>query len=150
MAATAPGDSSAQREAEAVILSSLSTKLGIDLGKRKFEVEGGWLEIDGVGGAPPTILVEVWAHLGKPKSAQKSKVMKDAFKLLYASSLLTRQGFPKPRLMLAFADEDAASHFRGDSWMAHALDAQGIECVVSALPSDVRASVLHAQKRQYR
>jgi hypothetical protein len=72
--------------------------------------------------------------------------MADAMKLLFAASLAPGH----QRLILVLADERAASHFRGDSWMAQALKAQGIGTRVVDLPKDVRERILLAQKRQYR
>ena len=144
-----PGDSSEQQSAEEAMLLNLSAQLSVPLGKRKFQLDRGWLEVDGVSESPP-ILAEAWAHQGPPKSAQKNKVMTDAFKLLYAKSFLTQQGWPAPQLILAFAAEDAASHFQRDSWMAQALTAQGIERVVVDLPRDLRDAVRRAQRRQFR
>ncbi|MGE0227633.1 MAG: hypothetical protein AB7I38_13460 [Dehalococcoidia bacterium] len=54
------------------------------------------------------------------------------------------------RLLLAFADPRAASHFLGTSWMAAAIKAAGIEIVVVAPPESVRAEVAVAQELQYR
>jgi hypothetical protein len=145
-AATAPGNSLEQQEAEDQMIRLVAQSLGVAVAKRRFELPaGGWLEIDGFSEAP-RVLCEAWAHIGKPKSAQKNKVMADAMKLIFASAL----GPAPERLILAFADEDAASHFRGDSWMAQALKAKNIETVVVELPNDVRRRVLLAQKRQYR
>lgn len=145
-AATAPGSSLEQQEAEDLMIGLLGKTLGVPLVKKRFELpEGGWLEIDGYCDSP-RILCEAWAHIGKPKSAQKNKVMADAIKLLYAVSLAPGH----QRLILAFVDDGAASHFRGASWMAQALKACGIETHVVALPSDVRERILSAQERQYR
>ncbi|MGE0227634.1 MAG: hypothetical protein AB7I38_13455 [Dehalococcoidia bacterium] len=78
-----PGDSAAQKSAEAVALRLLSERLGVELAKRRFRTpEGRWLEVDAVSESPP-LLCEIWAHQGAPKSAQKAKVMTDAMKLLY-------------------------------------------------------------------
>jgi hypothetical protein len=67
-------------------------------------------------------------------------------KLLYAVSLAPGH----QRLILVFADEGAASHFRGESWMTQGLKALGIETHVMPLPAEVRQRVLSAQERQYR
>jgi hypothetical protein len=118
---TSPGSSLEQQEAEELIIGLLAKALGVPLTKKRFELPAG-LEIDGCCESP-RILCEAWAHIGTPKSAQKNKVMADAMKLLFAVSL----ALGNQRLILAFADESAASHFRGDSWMAQALKEKGIE-----------------------
>ena len=142
----APGDSSEQRYAEKLMLDWLSERLGVKLAKKRFSLPGGgWLEVDG-GSKSPSILCEAWAHLGPPKSAQKQKVMADAFKLLYASQL----GSGPVQMILLFADSEAARHFKGDSWMAQALRASGIEVHVAELSEPVRATIRKAQTRQFR
>jgi hypothetical protein len=145
-AAMAPGTSLEQQEAEDLMISLLGKFLGVPLLKKRFQLPaGGWLEIDGYCDSP-RVLCEAWAHIGRPKPAQKNKVMADAMKLLFAASLVPSH----QKLILAFADEGAASHFQGDSWMAQTLKAKSIETHVIQLPSDVREKILLAQKRQYR
>jgi len=128
------------------MLSRLGELLAIRLEKRKFPLpDGGWLEVDGVSESPP-VLCEAWAHQGPAKSAQKNKVMADAMKLLYAAKLMPSP----PRLILLFADEAAALHLRGRSWMGKVLKGNGIEIQVVNLPDDVRESIRAAQTRQFR
>lgn len=141
------GDSTEQRSAEPEILRLVGELNGATLNKRRIELpEGGWLEVDGASDSP-AILCEAWAHQGKAKSAQKNKVMTDALKLLYARSLLHGDS---ARMILAFADDAAAAHFRGESWMARALEALGVETVVVDLPAKSRETIRAAQRRQYR
>lgn len=104
------------------------------------------VEVDGVDEGQ-TVLVEVWAHQGPPKSAQKHKVVADVLKLLHlAGTLPTR-----PRLVLCFCDEEVARHFTtARSWAAHALAGFGVEVVVVDLPPEVAAGIVAAQRRQYR
>lgn len=114
-----PSHSKEQQEAERLLVSLLGEQLGVSLEKKRFIFgDRGWLEIDGVCNDPP-IFCEAWAHQGPPKSAQRFKVMSDAFKLLFASQLNGKRA----RLILAFGDEAAAKHFLGESWMAEALRA---------------------------
>jgi hypothetical protein len=128
------------------MLNLLSERLGVSLEKRRFPLpEGGWLEIDGACDQPP-ILCEAWAHQGPAKAAQKHKLMTDAVKLLYAAKLM---GAP-PCLILLFADETAAAHLRGRSWMGQMLKGNGVNIEVVALPSDLRESIRAAQVRQFR
>lgn len=144
--AIAPGSSVEQQEAEDIMIDLLGKSLGVSLVKKGFRLPaGGWLEIDGYCESP-RILREAWAHIGIPKSAQKNKVTADAMKLLFAASLNPGEH----RLILAFADDAAANHFRGNSWIAEALKAKCIETVVVELPSGLRQRVLLAQKRQFR
>ncbi len=106
-----PGDSREQREAEIVMVSALADRLGVALSPQRIALEGGArLEIDAVN-ANRSVLCEAWAHQGPPKSAQRNKVLTDAFKLLYAARIVGGE----PRLILLFSDELAAKPFVGNS-----------------------------------
>jgi hypothetical protein len=84
---------------------------------------------------------------GPPKSAQKAKVLTDAFKLSFAATLLPR----RPRLLLLFSDPEAAAPFRSPrTWSAAAIRQAGIEVTVVTLPEEERAKLRDAQRRQYR
>jgi hypothetical protein len=48
---------------------------------------GARVEVDGAT-ADRTVLVECWAHQGKPKSAQRHKVLADAFKLAWIATTM--------------------------------------------------------------
>ena len=140
------GDSSEQREAEIWLLDSLSMNLGITLSKKRFYLDvRGWIELDGFCESP-LVLCEVWAHIGPPKSAQKNKVMTDAFKLIFVNTLFKEVG----KRILLFADSEAASHFKGNSWMSKCLDKNDIKVEIIELPLKLKTKVINAQKRQYR
>lgn len=140
------GDSGEQREAEKWLLDALSKKLGVTLVKKRWQLgEGSWIELDGFCELP-MILCEAWAHIGPPKSAQKNKVMTDALRLLFVNSLLEGDA----KLILLFADHDAAAHFQGRSWMAQCLSEYNITVEVFEMPPELRVRVLGAQRRQYR
>jgi hypothetical protein len=128
------------------MLAWLEHHLGIRLERRRIRFEDGtWLEVDGASDDPP-ILVEAWAHQGPPKSAQKMKVVNDAFKLLAVQRLVADDA----RLVLLFADEAAALPFRAGTWRSAALREAGIEVLVAELPDETLGLVRAAQKRQFR
>lgn len=106
--------------------------------------DGGHPQFDGFCEEPLT-LCEAWAHIGLAKSAQRNKVLADAFKLLYAT-----QFYPNARKILALADHDAARHLQGTGWSGQALKKFGIEVHVVGLPESVREDIKKAQERQYR
>lgn len=141
------GDSAEQREAEVALLAQLSSRLGADLRKKQFRAAiGTRVEVDGYSELP-LILVEVWAHQGIAKSAQKAKVLTDALKLLWIEeAFLTGSA----RKILLLSDDAAAAHFQGRSWMAEVLRHFSIEIVVEDLPADLRLAVASAQVRQFR
>lgn len=127
-----PGHSTEQREAEEWLVNHFSKKLGVKLTKRRFLLrEGSWVEIDGFCEVP-LILCEAWAHIGPPKSAQKDKVMADAFKLLFVNTVFEGMG----KRILLFGDHQAAAHFEGRSWMAQCLRKHDIMIQVMDLPSE--------------
>ncbi|MEU0792435.1 hypothetical protein ABZ342_20390 [Amycolatopsis sp. NPDC005961] len=142
-----PGSSAEQRTAEALMIAHLANRLGVELQPRRIVTPtGARVEVDGVDAAQ-TVLVEAWAHQGPPKSAQRHKVLADAFKLSWIASTLPA----RPRLILCFSDDAAAKPFQaGRSWAAAALRDQRIEVFVAELPEQVRAEILAAQRRQYR
>jgi hypothetical protein len=129
------------------MIACVADKLKIELRPRPIVTSvGARVEVDNVDDAH-TVLVEAWAHQGPPKSAQRHKVMADAFKLAWIASTLQ----VRPRLILCFSDEAAAKPFdTGRSWAAAALRHQGIEVFVAELPEHVRAGIVKAQRRQYR
>lgn len=140
------GDSGEQKEAESWLVDNLSRRLGVKLDKKKFPLDRGmWIELDGFCESP-LVLCEAWAHIGPPKSAQKNKVMADAFKLVFANSLFEETA----KRILLFADLEAAAHFTGKSWMAECLHKYDIIVETMELPLDLKNKVLKAQKRQYR
>jgi hypothetical protein len=144
------GDSTEQRQAERLMLDLLEGHLHYRL-KHPWRLslpDGGRLEVDGGTDDPAhPLLVEVWAHQGPPKSAQKAKVLTDAFKLSFAATLLPR----RPRLLLLFSDPEAAAPFRSPrTWSAAAIRQAGIEVMVVTLPEEERVKLRDAQRRQYR
>jgi hypothetical protein len=142
------GSSREQRDAERVMLDLLSCQLGQQLDPATICVPTGErVEVDGADAAR-TVLVECWAHQGPPKSAQRHKVLADAFKLAWISSTL----YPRPDLVLCLSDPQAAAPFLpgGRSWAARAFQDLGISVAVVTLPDDLRQRVLDAQRRQYR
>jgi hypothetical protein len=142
-----PGDSVEQREAESVLLRRLEARIGVRLEPHRFGADEGLrIEVDGYS-ASPVVLVEVWAHIGPPKSAQKHKVLADALKLVW---LDRRFWDGRSRKILLFADTAAARQFEGRSWMGAAIRDLGIELLTEELPAELRERVLVAQARQYR
>jgi hypothetical protein len=102
-----PGSSREQRDAERVMLDLLSQQLGRELNPATLMVPSGErVEVDGAD-ADRSILAECWAHQGPPKSAQRHKVLADAFKLTWISTRLD----PRPRLILCLSDQLAAAPF---------------------------------------
>lgn len=140
-----PSDSSEQRKAEVALIAGLSKELGVLLQKRKLDLKTCAIQIDGYSENPP-IMCEAWAHRGKPKGGQPHKVLTDAFKLLFADTLLGKIH----RKILVFADEAARKPFVEDKWQAQCLKHFGFETYVVSLPKDQLERIEEAQERQRR
>ena len=137
-----PGDSRVQREAESVIRASLAEQLGVKLAEPPSALD---LRVDGFAEGLQPICVEIWAHQGAAKSAQRAKVMKDMCKLLLCERILG-----KPcRKVFAVSDAAAVAFLRG-SWQGRFAEEFGIELVVVPIPLEVRQRISEAQGKQYR
>lgn len=136
-----PSDARVQIAAEAVILDALGQTLGRPLSQGIVvlmdDVE---VRPDGVD-AERSVFVEVFAHVGKLRGGQRHKVSTDALKLLAIRAI-----YPEARLILAFADGEAAASVSG--WKAKTLAANGIEIRVVDLAPAERAKIEAAQTRQ--
>jgi hypothetical protein len=143
-----PGSSREQRDAERVMLDLLGQQLGRELNPARLAVPSGErVEVDGAD-AGRSVLVECWAHQGPPKSAQRHKVLADAFKLTWIATTM----YPKPQLILCLSDPLAAAPFLpgARSWAARAFQDLGVTISVVDLPVELRQHLLQAQRRQYR
>ncbi|PZS30878.1 MAG: hypothetical protein DLM58_12930 [Pseudonocardiales bacterium] len=143
-----PGRSGEQRAAERVMLDVLAVRLGVRLDPARLTVpSGARVEIDGAD-LERTVLVECWAHQGKPKAAQRHKVLSDALKLTWIGSTI----YPRPQLILCLSDPIAAAPFLRTTrtWAACALTDLDIGIEVVELPEDIRLGILAAQERRYR
>ena len=129
------GDSAEQRGAERVMLDLLGAQLGCELNPATVTVPSGErVQVDGAS-ASRTVLVECWAHQGPPKSAQRHKVLADAFKLAWIATTV----YPRPQLILCLSDPLAAAPFQpgARAWAARALQDLDIAVRVVTLPDDL-------------
>lgn len=136
-------DSAVQREAEARILMRVSDHVGKELIPRTVTFESGaTVEVDG---AEPdeSVLVEIFARHGALKGGQQKKVSQDALKLITLS-----RSRPSARLILAFADHQAARYATRGTWVSQALATWGVEVLVIELDQAVRDDIRDAQVRQ--
>lgn len=137
-------DSAEQRSAEAVILAAVGGSIGAELAPETLNLPGGSrVDVDGVA-EDRSVLVEVFAHQGPLKPGQRHKVARDALKLITVAQALPE----RPRMMLAFGDEQAAAALQGKSWLAEALVTWEIEVVLAELEPNVKAGLRAAQARQ--
>jgi hypothetical protein len=121
----------------------MSKLLGVELAPRSLRLDGG-ARVDVDGAAPhESVLVEIFAHQGRLKGAQFHKVARDALKLITLGR--SRDG---SKLIIAFADPEAAACVTGASWLAEALRSWEIEVLVVELDDTVRTGLRETQARQ--
>ena len=107
-------DSQEQRVAERLILDGVEREVNVALEPKRLALgSGAAVDVDGVSG-DESVLVEVFAHHGQLKGGQPHKIAGDALKLI----TLAHERRPRPRLVLAFADEKLAEWSAGKSWLA--------------------------------
>ena len=130
------------------MLDLLGVRLGLELNPDTITVPSGERVVVDGADESRTVLAECWAHQGSPKSAQRHKLLADAFKLAWIATTLN----PRPQLILCLSDPAAAAPFipGGRSWAARALQDHRIAVCVVDLPDDLRQRLLEAQRRQYR
>lgn len=141
-----PSDSSEQQLAHKEILSLLNEKYQFNLESKKVLINDTLFQIDGYSENPP-ILCEIYSRIGRMKVAQHNKIGKDILKMLLIEKMQNKTF----RKIIAFADEEAAKSFSGgESWYSKLKDNFNIEILVIDIPTELKESLLLAQKRQYR
>lgn len=136
-------DSREQQEAEHLIRVGVEKHFGVDLEARTLILAGGArVQVDGAA-YDRSLFVEIFAHQGPLKGGQKRKVSHDALKLITLG-----RDHPGVRLVIAFADEQAARYATQGTWVAEALAAWGVEVLVVDVDAAVRDGIRAAQVRQ--
>lgn len=133
-------DSAVQREAERVIRERLAQRLGIDLMPQAVHlVAGAPVQVDA---ASPdgSVLAEIFARQGELKGGQQKKVAID--------TITIRRERPGTRLVLAFADSDAAAYATGGGWVAQALRTWDVDVEIVDIPEELRNKIRAAQAAQ--
>jgi len=140
---THPSDSSTQRGAESAILAAVSAELGVTLTPLSLALpNGARVQVDGAA-ADFSVLVEAFARQGALKGGQQKKVCQDALKLITLGRI-----HPNARLMIAFADPEAAAYASRGTWVAEALATWGVEVIVVDIDPELRTELREAQLRQ--
>lgn len=141
MATEHRSNSRVQSEAEGVILKGAGKERGFSLRQSvRLPLGQSFVEVDGATN-DESVLVEVYARVGRLKGSQPNKVLADATKLL-----ALRRERPKARVILAFADQAAKDSITG--WRAAVLETNKVETIVVKLGSKDRKLVEEAQHRQ--
>lgn len=140
----------------------LNYKYQLNLASKKVLINDILFQVDGYSACPPAfltkaanppILCEIYSRIGKMKVAQYNKIGKDILKMLLIEKMFNKTF----RKIIAFADEEAAKCFSGgESWYSKLCfiplgkDNFNIEILVIEIPSELKESLINAQKRQYR
>lgn len=109
---------------ERPLLDRLADRLGVSLSPARITLPSGTpVEIDGADPAR-TVLVECWAHRGRPSLDQQHEVLAGALKLNWIAATIQ----PTPRMVLCLGDQAAAEPFlpTTGNWAAQALRDMGI------------------------
>lgn len=138
-------DSLAQRDAEPLILAAVADFVGVPLAPMSIELgDGVHVEIDGAAG-DRSVLVEIYAHIGKLVGAQPKKLATDAFKLTWVGGQVGAE-----RLIIAVIDADVEAHLmRPKAWLTAALRDNRVEVVRVSIDEDAHARVRAAQRAQF-
>lgn len=139
-------DSTAQRDAEPHIIAAVSNHVGLPLASITVDLgDGVRVQLDGASEGY-SVIVEAFARVGTVKSGQQRKMTSDAFKLVWVGKRLNAQ-----RLIIAVSDQDVERFLtRPKAWLTAALADAGVEVLRVELDDDVTASIVSAQKLQYR
>ena len=141
-----PSDSTEQQLAHKEILSLLNQKHQLNLESRKVLINDTLFQVDGYLENPP-ILCEIYSRIGEMKVAQHNKIGKDILKMLLIEKMQAKQF----RKIIAFADDEAAKCFSGgESWYSKLKANFNIEILVIEIPSELKESLINAQRRQFR
>jgi len=103
-----------QKAAEQAALAAVNAAFGVTLTPRRLHLGGRHFDVDGYADLGDRVLLaEIWAHVGKAKSAQRHKVLADLLKLALLTRLLQRE---RPSCIvepsLVFIDAEAAQGVR--------------------------------------
>jgi hypothetical protein len=123
------------RQGNTELTRALSAYLGTELTPREFMLaDGTRVGVDGADRDRPTVLAQFSPLHGPLKSAQRNKVIADAFKLVW----LRDRHFPDARALLVLGEPLAKLFGRG-AWLPAAFAAHGITVVVADDQHRIRA-----------
>jgi hypothetical protein len=142
--------SDAQQEAGRAAILALARRKGIELQPRRLQFGDVAFQLDGYHeDAGRITLVEMYAHIGPVRAAQRHRVMADVLKLALLKRLLgeARPG-QQVDCLFVFLDEAATSVVSGKSWAALAAREFGVGIEVISVAPELVARVRAAQVRQ--
>lgn len=135
-----------QVKAELLMRSLLSAQIGCVLGsKRRVSLTNRKeIEVDAYC-KEPKVLVEIYAHIGELKSAQKHKIANDLLK--FAAVRHTPGFWQHSRLIFACASRQVQRGIR-DCWLAAASELFEVEIILLDIGKNAEFTLRMAQQRQ--
>ncbi|WP_236567690.1 MULTISPECIES: hypothetical protein [unclassified Nocardiopsis] len=128
-------DIKATRQGHSELARALSHHLGIDLVPREFTLpDGTRIGVDCADADPPSVLVQFSPLHGPVKSAQRNKIIADAFKLVW----LRDHHFPNAHALLVLGEPLARLFGRG-AWLPAAFASQRITVALTDDQHRIRA-----------
>ncbi|MFH1057276.1 MAG: hypothetical protein V1797_01195 [Pseudomonadota bacterium] len=92
------------------------------------------------------VLAEIWAHHGKPRGAQYTKVMQDLLKLVLARDrMLTQHPGKLIRCYFVYMDAEALAFVDGRSWKGFAFQHFKVTPLLMKISPDIKNKVMEAQ-----
>lgn len=143
--------SDVQADVERYVLAELSQRFGLVIQSGRINTGRSFVQLDGLAIDKErsfAVAVEVFAHVGRVKAAQRHKVHADVFKLALVRSLLQEQGFTEVKAIFAFTCIECARSITGRTWIGDAAEHYGVQSTTVELPPDITTNVLAAQARQ--
>lgn len=143
--------SDTQKKVERLVLESLSIELNANLTGGRLRTGRSYIEVDGIWLSKPesrAVAVEVFAHIGRVKAAQRHKVQTDVFKLSLARQILIDDGFSEIHCIVAFVCEECSKAVTGKTWVGDAANQLGVVPKIVMIPDILRTELLAAQALQ--
>lgn len=137
-------NSDVQLEAERIIGNLLSEHLNIDLEFNKKIFLGQTHVIVDAYSKSASLVGEIFAHIGKLKVAQQSKVQNDILKMIYIDSKTGVQH----RKLIVVCDNDLFDQLHNGSWKSDVIKEFGIEVIKIQIPPEIRDKIIKAQCKQ--
>ena len=143
--------SDVQRSVELEVLEALSKQFGCHFSGGRVNTGRSYVEIDGMARDPidgSYTLVEVFAHVGKVKAAQRHKVHADVLKLALARTVLQEAGASSVRALVAFVCVNCAKSLLGKTWVADSAERFGVDVVIVPISETSHGNLLTVQAKQ--
>lgn len=137
-------NSDVQLEAERIIGNLLSEYLNINLEFNKKIILGQTHVIVDAYSKLESILGEIFAHIGKLKVAQQSKVQNDILKMIY----IDKKTGIQHRKLIVVCDSDLYDQLHNGSWKSDVINEFGIKVIKIEIPQEIRDKIIKAQGKQ--